>query len=254
MEWWQDFFDETYLRLWSVAPALTPERTAETIAGVQRMLNLPPGASILDVACGHGRIAVPLAQAGYRVTGVDYSETMLALARRAATDAGVALDLVRGDMRALVFDRAFDVAISIFTAFGYFTDEAENQGTLESIARALKPGGKFLMDVSHRDRVVKIYRERDWGEVGGTVMWVRREVDAVRGIWTEHVYWLEEGAVKHRHFSVRNYVPSELDRMLRSAGLVPLQWFGDFDLSPFTLDSRRLIVLAERREMLSPLM
>ena len=121
--WWQRIFaDGSYLRLWS--SHLTPERTEREVAGVLDLLQPTPGAAVLDLACGQGRIAVPLAQRGYRVTGLDLSEQLLGVAREAADAAGVTVDWHRADMRDIPAEWAdrFDYIINIFTAFGYFED------------------------------------------------------------------------------------------------------------------------------------
>ena len=245
--WWENLFDETYLKLWASSFAL--ERTAQQVAGVQQMLNLQPGAEILDLCCGQGRIAVPLAQAGYRVTGLDLSPTLLEAAQQAAEDANVHVDWVQADMRDIpaAWAGRFDAIINIFTAFGYFEDDEENQRVLEEVARALKPGGLFLIDVSHRDRIMAEYRDHDWFEVGDLLVCSSRAFDPIRGINTEIMMWTDDQGQRHHvHFQVHVYNATELTRMIQLAGLQPIAYYGDFDLSPFQMRSRRLIILARR--------
>ena len=76
----------------------------------------------------------------------------------------------------------FDAIISIWNSFGYFADDHENQRVLASAAQALKPGGRLLIDVSNRDRVVSTYRARDWDERDGLVLLQERSFDPVRGL------------------------------------------------------------------------
>lgn len=249
MDWWQAFFDQEYLRLW--APFLTAEVTAQTVAGIQAVLKLPPGAEVLDLACGQGRIAIPLAQAGYRITGLDYSGHLLDVARQAAAEAGVSITFHRADMRDLPaeWSERFDAVINIFTAFGYFESDAEDQKVLAGVARALKPGGQFLMDVSHRDRLARDFMARDWRELpDGTLVWVQRLFDSIAGMLGEDLAWLANGQIHSRSFRVRAYTATELTRMLKAAGLTPMTYYGDWELNPFKFDSRRLIILSVKQE------
>jgi len=249
MSWWQAFFDQEYLHLW--APFLPPEQTAQTVAGIQAALKLPSAAEVLDLACGQGRIAVPLAQAGYRITGLDYSEHLLNVARQTAADAGVDITFHRADMRDIPAEwhGRFDAVINIFTAFGYFESEAEDQKVLAGVASALKPGGQFLIDVSHRDRLARDFVPRDWRELpDGTFVWTQRLFDPIAGMSGEDLAWLADGQIHRRSFRVRAYTATELTRMLKAAGLLPRAYYGDWELNPFKFDSRRLIILSVKQE------
>src|SRR5207237_6807952 len=109
-------------------------------------LELAPGARVLDLACGHGRHSARLARRGFDVTGLDVSASSLELARETEP----AAEYVEGDMRELPFeDASFDAAINLFTAFGYFDDEAADQRVLHEVARVLRSGASFLLDTVH---------------------------------------------------------------------------------------------------------
>jgi cyclopropane fatty-acyl-phospholipid synthase-like methyltransferase len=89
-----------------------------------KLLNLKPGARVLDLCCGPGRFSIELARRGFRVTGVDRTALYLAEARRRAKKQKLDVELVRSDMRRFVRPRAFDACINMFTSFGYFRDPA----------------------------------------------------------------------------------------------------------------------------------
>jgi 2-polyprenyl-3-methyl-5-hydroxy-6-metoxy-1,4-benzoquinol methylase len=80
--WWEDYFDETFVEIYR--DFLTPERTEREIAGLREMVALPQGARVLDLACGWGRHSVELARSGFKVTGLDWSHTLLARAKKRA--------------------------------------------------------------------------------------------------------------------------------------------------------------------------
>jgi len=101
VSWYQQFFGEDYLRIY--APFLPPEKSAQEVEEIINLLNLPPASRILDLCCGHGRHAIPLAQQGYRVSGLDLSELFLQQAEREAESLSVEISWIQGDMRELPF-------------------------------------------------------------------------------------------------------------------------------------------------------
>ena len=146
--WYKSFFGEDYLRIYDF---LTPERTQLEVDGIVKLLALPPGSAILDLCCGHGRHAVPLAKRGYRVKGQDLSAVFLQHAQAASEAQGTQLRLIQSDMRNIPFEKEFDAVINIFTAFGYLESEEEDQKVLQQVHKALKPGGLFLLETLHRE-------------------------------------------------------------------------------------------------------
>ena len=159
----------------------------------------------------------------------------------------VPLGLVRGDMRRLPFDGAFDAVICIFTAFGYFAD-AENARILHEVARALRPGGWFVLDVANRDALIRHAQERTWKELAdGTRVTSAWTWDVAAGRYT-HRQWMRgtdgrETALTH---SVRVYTSTELTALLEAAGFRVERRHGGFRGEALTLDAPRLITLAQR--------
>ena len=123
-----------------VPGAGTPAGAAAGLAW--RLLDLAPGLSVLDLACGHGELAGALAARGCAVTGLDSSAAFLDRARADAAAARVSVEYVAGDMRELPWAGRFDRVVSWSTAFGYFDDDV-NRAVLDQIARVLRPGGRF---------------------------------------------------------------------------------------------------------------
>jgi SAM-dependent methyltransferase len=243
MEWWRDYFDASYLQRYMFD-------SEQTVAEVLMLRDLLPDApaDLLDLACGQGRHSIALAKGGYTVIGLDASPQLLAVARQAAVEADALVDFVEGDMRAIPYSACFDGVINMFTAFGYFPNEQDNQLVLDGVARSLKPGGRLVMELMHRDRVVATFRETDWYELDDdTVVWVRRHFDALRGVNTVIDRWRTVDGEEHeRHHQIRLYTPTELDVMLRAAGLVPTAWYGTIGLHALTIASPRMIVVAEK--------
>ena len=132
----EDVYDHFYAeRLEAIA-----EDNAWLIAHVAR-LDAP--ADILDAPCGDGRVSVQLARLGHRVTGVDRSERFIARARGRPDAAGV--DFRVGELADLGYDCAFDLVLNWFSSFGYL-DEAGNRAVLRAFRRALRPGGRLILE------------------------------------------------------------------------------------------------------------
>ncbi len=244
MPWWEAYFNELYLRMHETI--LTPERTAQEVAGVMALLHLRPGARMLDLCCGHGRHTVPLARAGYLMTGLDRSAYMLEQAQAAAQEAGVNVEWTQGDMRDLPWRERFDACINLFTSFGYFDDEAENQEVLHQVYKVLKPGGVFFLDVSNRDYHLLRLWPRAWRRHDQAFILEEADFDPTTCRFVVTFTWVADGHTESLTHSVRHYTAPELMGMLRAAGLSPTDVYGDFDGSEFEIYARRLIVLARK--------
>ena len=103
----------------------TPEAAARAVRWILAVTGVKPGARVLDSPCGFGRHSVALARQGYRVSGVDFSETELERAGKAAREAGVSLTLVCQDIRDMEFPAEFDLAVNLFSSIGYFSDDED---------------------------------------------------------------------------------------------------------------------------------
>ncbi|HEY2893264.1 MAG TPA: class I SAM-dependent methyltransferase, partial [Pirellulales bacterium] len=141
------FEDESFWK--RTFPLMFPETSftaaAENIPKIAAITGVSAGA-VLDLACGPGRYAIPLAQAGFEVTGVDLTGFLLDKARERAKREGVRVEWVQQDMGEFARLAAFDLVLNVFTSFGYFDEEAQNRRVLENIHASMKPGGVFLFD------------------------------------------------------------------------------------------------------------
>ena len=245
-EWYRSFFGKDYLDVYG--HLLTEADSQAEAEFVISALDLEPGDRVLDLCCGTGRHAVPLAQAGLEVTGLDMSEEYLAKARSAACGAGVKVRFAGGDMREIPFRGEFDAVVNMFTAFGYFDDDADDQRVIDGAAAALRPGGRLLLDLLSRDWVAANYIRSESREgPDGTIYQERRDFDAVAG--RNHVEFTitsPEGAQRKVSHHIRLYVASEVSRMLDRAGLTLERSYGGFDGSLLSVETRRMILVARK--------
>lgn len=239
------FFGDFYLRVYGSRQA--GEEAREQALAAARLSGCPADGALLDVGCGFGRHAVPLAAEGFRVTGVDRSATLLDEARRRAGDGGVSPALVGADYRELPFaDATFDAAINLYTSIGFLGDE-EDAKVLAEIARVLRPGGKLVVETMHRDLMIRIFQERGWRLLGaGRLLLEQRAFDPVTGVVQETQTLVEsDGGRESQTFATRVYTATELMAMLRAAGFEKTTAYGDLDGAPFE-PGTRLVLVARR--------
>jgi SAM-dependent methyltransferase len=211
---------------------------------VWRTLQLAEGDEVLDVPCGHGRLANRLAARGARVTGLDADAFFLERARADAAARGVEVEYVEGDMRELPWEERFDAVVNWFTSFGYF-DDAGNAAWLAAARRTLKPGGRLAIDVHSRDVFLRNFVPADVVERDGDLL-VDRHRFAVESGRVESERWVvRSGKVQKTEYSVRFYTYTELRSLLLASGFTAVQAVGH-DGKPLTQETRRMIVIATR--------
>ncbi len=237
-----ELFDQDYLHFY--ARRLSDETDDAEADLVWRLLGLGDSSRVLDLACGHGRIANRLASRGASVTGLDATPLFLDVARRDAQRRGVAVDYVAGDMRAIPWADRFDAVMSWFTAYGYFDDE-QNRAVLVGVHRALRPGGRFLVELNHKDGLLPHWLPSTVERLGDDVLIDERTYDPLTGRVHAHRTTIRDGRVRRSSFFVRMFSYTELRDWLLQAGFRAVAGF-DGDGAPLTATSRRMILIAER--------
>ena len=238
--WYESFFEtEEWVEL---ATSRDPERTEQEVAFVAS--HLDPGARVLDLACGTGRISIPLAARGFDVAGLDISHRVLEVARAAAPE----LDFRQGDMRELPWeDECFDAVINIWSAFGYFETQAEDERVLAEIARVLRPGGVFVIDAVNQVALVRGIQHQAWNELEDGTLWLeQRTHDLTTGrsqaAWT----FVKDGHKRELSFDHRLYTVAEYGELLQRAGFGTRQVFGGLDGGELTMDTFRFQIVARK--------
>ncbi len=243
-EWWRNFFDQEYIDIYGPEDA---KKILGEVENLSKLLDLEEGSSILDLCCGYGRHSIELAKKGFRVTGLDLSIPLLARAGQDAQKGDAPLALVRGDMRYIPFGQKFDAVINIFTAFGYFDDEKDDQRVLEGVTGVLKADGKFLLDTVNREWVLSHFTKQDWEQMeDGTYALDKRSFDLLNSRITAETTLLGSTGKKERRHSMRFYTLTELARMIEKAGMRVKAVFGHLDGREYWVDTRRMVILADK--------
>jgi SAM-dependent methyltransferase len=151
-------------------------------------------------------------------------------------------------MRSLPFEREFDAMYSYFTSFGYYSD-VENEQVIAHVARALNPGGRFLIDMSNRDWILTHPLQRTWNQrEDGTLLMEETalELTSSRVVSRQILISPEGGHQLVKEFNLRVYTYAELAALLGRHGLAVVAGWGGPDRSDYSTESRRLILLAAR--------
>jgi SAM-dependent methyltransferase len=217
------------------------------VARLLDLLELPAGSRILDVPCGQGRHAHLLAEAGFNVDGFDYSEVLLARAKRRG--GGAHLRYTRGDMRRLParWTGRFHAVLNLFTSFGFFADPADDVRVIEQFARVLRPGGALIWHGGSRDGVMARFLGRDWWETDdGTLIAHERTFDGLSGILTVRTAWRGRKRAGNREHRIRLYTPTRLAELCADAGLVVEQAFDGFHDRSLRRRSSEMLLVARK--------
>ena len=245
--WYERFFGKWYLQ--ARHPTLKEADINQEINFLTQQLDLREGSRVLDLCCGHARHAVPLAQRGMSVVGVDLSEYLLSLAEQAAGNANVSIEFQRRDMREIEWVDEFDGIINMFTAFGFFAEDEENFGVLELVCRALKPGGVFCIDVISYVWLVRNWVASGWSTGEGDVLSLEdRSINWRRAMHISGRTLIEpDGKRWSMTHSLRIFPPHELVQWIEKAGMEVQDLYGNFGAAPFDFDSQRLILIAKKK-------
>lgn len=200
----------------------------------------------VDLCCGPGRLTVELALRGWELTGVDITASYLAAAKESADAASVALELVQEDVRNFRRPGQYDLALNLYTSFGYFEDPADDLLFARNALSSLRPGGAFVIETLGKEIAVRDFTEGEWFDRGPyTVLTEYEVVDAWAGLRNRWI--LIDGARRtERSFVQRLYAATELRRLLLDAGFSAVELYGDWDGRPYGRDAVNLIALGRK--------
>jgi SAM-dependent methyltransferase len=211
-----------------------------------RLLQIPPGGSILDACCGVGRHSLEFAHLGYRVTGVDRTEGYLEAAMDSAEADGMDIEFVLEDVRRFCRKNSFDGIVNMFTSFGYFETIEEEQQTLLNFYTSLKPNAKLLIDVIGKELLARNFTTSEWYEHDGGFVISRYAIkDDWTKLWNRWIYY-KEGERYEYSFAHRVFSAQELKNLLLQTGFRQVDIFGTLEGDPYDEHADRLIALARK--------
>ena len=242
-EWWREFFPY-FQNLFDIT---VPGDAAKMTSYIIRKLGLKAGDSFLDCPCGNGRISIPLAKKGIKVSGVDITRSYLDKLSQGNKKLKLPVKIIEMDMRRINFDSQFDAAGNIWTSFGYFDKESDNQLVLNKLYKALKPGGKMLLHVLNRDWIIKHYTPYGLLELGDLKVVDKRRFDCKTSINISQWHFFKSGHEEVYESRIRMYSWHELYNMMQRAGFQDVQGYGSMNDDQIDFNSQNLFVIGTKK-------
>lgn len=240
MEWFEEWFNSPYYH--ELYCNRSEEEAAAFIAKLVQVLAMPAGSKVLDAACGKGRHSRTLAQMGLHVTGIDLSPNSIDYARQFETE-NLHFDVC--DIRHVYRPLYFDYVLNLFSSFGYFDADAEDEKCIVSFAGSLKPDGTLLIDYINTELAVKTMKPREIIQREHTQFHIQKRLE--KGFIKKKIEFLAQGTDYSFEEQLKVINLFRFEKMLQQAGFTLINVFGDYDLNTFdAATSPRLILVAQK--------
>ncbi len=252
-DWWKTLFDETYL-ITDARTVCDEALTCREVDFLEQALKLEKSWPILDLCGGQGRHSLELSRRGFRdVTVLDYSRVLIDLGTETAQKEGLNTLFMRRDARKTGLPSTkFKVIIIMASSFGYFVDESENERILREAFRLLMPKGLLLLDLPHREYVLKNFVPQSWHEANKEIVVCRQrrlDKDIIHG--REMVISKTKGMIRDGTYCTHLYSPGKITTLLRSSGFACVTIHKDFvshgEEGDYGLMTNRMIVIADKK-------
>jgi cyclopropane fatty-acyl-phospholipid synthase-like methyltransferase len=245
--WYESFFHGVTLDLWR--RAIPAEQTTAEAEFLIQQLNCARGAHVLDVPCGNGRLSFELANRGLDVTGVDISEEFIqeARARLNSNEITGRLDFILADMRQVKGNETFDGAYCFGNSFAFLGHD-QTETFLKALARALKPGARFIVETGMAaESVLPDFEEQSCHELGDLSLTIKERYIAEESCIDSEYIFERDGKKETRVAREWIYTVAEMRRMLTRAGFKVLNLYGTLKCEPYKLGTRELFIVSEAR-------
>jgi SAM-dependent methyltransferase len=240
-EWFENWFDSKYYHI------LYGNR--DIAEAEQFMTNLlafllpESSAKIHDLACGKGRYSLFLNHKGFEVTGTDLSSESIRFARGFENSG---LSFFQADMRQLIRVNYFDYVFNLFTSFGYFSAQKDNEAVMDGVHASLRKGGIFVLDYMNSEKMCKTMTGEGRKEAEGIEFKYRKYME--QGYLIKDIRFFDQGKEYYFQERVRAFSKADFKALFENAGFEILHFKGNYKLDDFDETiSDRLIVIASKK-------
>tara|TARA_B100001758_G_C18406438_1_gene612425 strand:- start:168 stop:890 length:723 start_codon:yes stop_codon:yes gene_type:complete len=240
MNWFENWFDSPYYHL-----LYNNRDTKEAQFFIDNLISyfkIPQQSKLLDVACGKGRHAIYFNKKGIDVVGIDLSKNNIKIAKK---NENQTLQFAVFDMRKIFQKNTFDIVTNLFTSFGYFEEDEDEQKSIEAMALSLKKGGKLIIDFMNTKKVIKNLVNSEVKKVQGINFNIRRSLK--KNYITKDIKFLKNGQELHFQEKVKALTLTDFSKLINNAGLKIIDIFGNYQLEEFNaVKSERLIIICKK--------
>ena len=240
-EWIEDWFGSEY---YTLLYRHRDDREAKLfLDNLITLLKVPSNSQIVDCGCGKGRHSIYLCEKGFDVTGLDISESNI---RESKKSEKKNLTFFSHDLRNLFRINYYDVALSLFTSFGYFQNDSENNKMIRSISGSLKKDGWFVLDFMNSTKESKELVCDQKCTYEGIGFDIKRFIES--NFIRKEVSVSDKGKKYSFRESVKAYTQGDLEKFFSQNGLEVVHLLGDYDMNPFSeKTSERLILIGRKK-------
>jgi SAM-dependent methyltransferase len=241
-KWYENWFNSPYYHI--LYHQRNDEEAEFFLTNLLEYLKPDQNGKLLDIACGRGRHSIFLNKKGYNLTGIDLSTTNISYAKQFENDR---LRFFVHDMRLLFYINYFDLALNLFTSFGYFETEKDHINALRTFRKSLKKDGLLVLDYFNSKKIVQDLTREEVKHIDGIDFHINKKVidgNIVKSIAFHH---------KKEDFlfreEVKAFTSEDFERMFVKSGLEVTAQFGDYSLSPFNeKTSDRIIFICRKAD------
>lgn len=240
MTWYQNWFNTPYYHI--LYKQRNFEEAAEFIDSILNFIKPAPSAKFLDVACGRGRHAIYLNKKGFDVTGIDISDASISEANKFKNEK---LQFIVHDMRNVFKHNHFNYALNLFTSFGYFNNDEENNVAIQSIAAGLKQDGMLVIDFINSKKAMNQLICSEQKNMEGITFDISKKIE--NGFFVKNISFKHGDKNFEFQEKVQALMPEDFKRYFNQNGLKMIHLFGDYRLNEFDENSSdRLIMLVKK--------
>jgi SAM-dependent methyltransferase len=238
--WYENWFGNEYLTVYAHRDE---DEARQLVQLILKYVNLGEKAKIIDLCCGQGRHAFLFAQEGFEVYGFDLSKTLLQVAKYKNTQNDNTF-FIQADMRYLPAVNNFDLLLNLFTSFGYFETDSENKSVFGQFHQVLKTGGYFVFDYFHTPYVRENLQRYQSEQIGDLRVEQERFIEGSR---VQKIIRLNRDGKKSTFYeSVKMYKSDQILKMMEETSLSVRYVFGNYEGSPLSDDSERIIIIGQK--------
>jgi SAM-dependent methyltransferase len=239
-DWFKDWFDSPYYHI--LYKNRDKAEAQDFIRRLMNHFNVRLGQKIIDIACGKGRHSSFINALGFDVTGIDLSPESIKFARQYETDN---LSFAVHDMRDTFKAENFDIGLNLFTSFGYFVNDEDNQKAIQSMANNLKKGGHLVIDFLNVHKVITTLPSQETKYIDGIEFQISKSL--INNFITKEINFTDNGKSHHFKEHVKNISKTTFEHYLNNSGLEIIHTFGDYKLNEFNQEQSERLILISRK-------